>query len=427
MINFLKFFLFIIFYLNATLCDKGKKKKLKPFNETLLKWAKKNNIEISNKLILNFSSINYKTFYANEDIPENETILKVPFDKILTVKKFEEYSPEFLLNMYSDLNNNSSFSNNIFRTSTIKEQTFICLNLIYAITHKKKSKLYKLYKPYFQSFENNLDYFPLLYGEGEIDLLNTTNFGAKLYGAKNSIIEEIKYIQNNFSYESLISDDYIKYRIITVTKSYNIKGDSGIVPLADFFPLELNTEIHNVYWKLDNETNIFYIKSIRNISKGETLKMKCFTAPNSKYLMYYGITFENNSYIEPFRIKYLHPKLKQEIKVKTSIMNPNIDDFDLSEQSFIGDTMDNYRNMGIFFNMPNNDDTGYILMLKNLKYYMEEYNIISESDYYKKIILDKNRINIKRIVELEKFLLQKRIDLLQEIVDDRMKNKKSDL
>ena len=71
MINFLKFFLFIIFYLNATLCDKGKKKKLKPFNETLLKWAKKNNIEISNKLILNFSSINYKTFYANEDIPEN--------------------------------------------------------------------------------------------------------------------------------------------------------------------------------------------------------------------------------------------------------------------------------------------------------------------------------------------------------------------
>ena len=90
-------------------------------------------------------------------------------------------------------------------------------------------------------------------------------------------------------------------------------------------------------------------------------------------------------------------------------MNPNIDDFDLSLESFIGDTMDNYRNMGIFFDMPNNDDTGYILMLKNLKYYMEEYNIISESDYYKKIILDKNRINIKRIVELEKFLLKKEL------------------
>ena len=143
--------------------------------------------------------------------------------------------------------------------------------------------------------------------------------------------------------------------------------------------------------------------------------------------MYYGITFDNNSYIEPFRIKYLHSKLKEEIKLKSSVMNPNIDDFDLSLESFIGDTMDNYRNMGIFFDMPNNDDTGYILMLKNLKYYMEEYNTISDSDYYKKIILDKNRINIKRIVNLEKSLLQKRINLLQEIVDDRMKEKKSDL
>jgi hypothetical protein len=425
--NFLKFSLFFIFYLNSILCDKEKKKKLKPFNETLLKWAKKNNIEFSDKIILNFSSINYKTFYAKEDIPENETILKVPFDIILTAKVFEEYSPEFLINIYSDLKNYTSFSNRIFRTPTVKEQTFMCLNLIYAFTHKKKSKLYKLYKPYFQTFENNFDYFPLLYGGGEINLLNTTNFGAKIYGAKKSIYEEIKYIQKNYSYESLINDDYIKYRIITVSKSYNLKGGSGIVPFADFFPLELNTEINNVIWNFDNETNIFYIKSIRNISKGETLKMKCFIAPNSRYLMYYGITFDNNSYIEPFRIKYLHSKLKEEIKLKSSVMNPNIDDFDLSLESFIGDTMDNYRNMGIFFDMPNNDDTGYILMLKNLKYYMEEYNTISDSDYYKKIILDKNRINIKRIVNLEKSLLQKRINLLQEIVDDRMKDKKSDL
>jgi hypothetical protein len=86
--------------------------------------------------------------------------------------------------------------------------------------------------------------------------------------------------------------------------------------------------------------------------------------------------------------------------------------------------MDEYRNLGIFFDMPNNDDTGYILMLKNLKYYYEDYNRVSDTDYYKKIILDTNRVNIKRIIDLEKLLLENRIRLLQEIVDDRIKNKK---
>ena len=148
---------------------------------------------------------------------------------------------------------------------------------------------------------------------------------------------------------------------------------------------------------------------------------------SSKLLMYYGLTFENNEYIDPFLLKYLHNKLKKEIKIKDYILNPEIDDFDLAKQSFIGDTMDTYRNLGSYFDLPNNDDTGYILMLKNLKYYMEDYNLINEIDYFKKIVLEKNRENIKRVIELEKMLLQKRINLLQEIVDDRMKEKKIDL
>ena len=322
------------------------------------------------------------------------------------------------------MKNKSSPSNKIFRTKTVREQVFISLNLEYAITHKKKSKIYKLFKPYFQTFENNLDYFPLLYGEGELNILNYTDFGTKVIQGKISMNEEYKYINKNYSYESLIYDDYVKYRIITVAKSYNINGNSSLVPFADFFPLEYNSELYNVIWEFDNKTNFFIIKATRDIKKGEILKMKIFTSPNSRYLLFYGITFDNNSYIEPYNIKYLHHKLKNEMQYNNTFLNPNLDSFDLSKESFIGDTMEEYRNMGIFFNMPNTDDTGYILMLKNLKYYLEDYNKVSDSDYYKKIILDTNRINIKRIVDLEKLLLQNRIRLLQEIVDDRMKNKK---
>ena len=418
------FFKFWVFLFVFCYCDKDKKKILKPFNEILLNYAKKRNIEFSNKIKINFTSINYKSFYSIEDISINETILKVPLKSILTAELIKNNSPEFLLNIYSDMKNKSSPSNKIFRTKTVREQVFISLNLEYAITHKKKSKIYKLFKPYFQTFENNLDYFPLLYGEGELNILNYTDFGSKVIQGKITMNEEFKYINKNYSYESIIFDDYIKYRVLTVSKSYNLNGNSSLVPFADFFPLEFNKELYNVIWEFDNKTNFFIIKATRDIKKGEILKMKIFTSPNSRYLLFYGITFENNSYIEPYNIKYLHHKLKNEMQYNNTFLNPNLDSFDLSKESFIGDTMEEYRNMGIFFNMPNTDDTGYILMLKNLKYYMEEYNIISESDYYKKIILDTNRINIKRIVDLEKLLLQNRIRLLQEIVEDRMKNKK---
>ena len=418
-INFLVFFVFLKIFN----CEETKHNK-KSFNETLLKWAKKKNIIFSNKINLNYTSNNYKTFYANDDISENETILEIPIESTLTIDLLEKYAPKFLLDIYSDMKNQSSPSNNIFRKQMVKEQVFISLNLDYALSHKKKSKLYKLYKPYIQTFENNFDYYPLLYGDDELSLIRPTNFGAKVFNAKISIFDEIEYIQKNYSYDSLINDEYIKYRIMSVSKCYHFMGTSAIIPFADFFPLEMNQNLYNVFWTFDNNTNTFLIKSNKIIKNGEILFMKCLNIPNSRLLMYYGLTFENNEYIDPFLLKYLHNKLKKEIKIKDYILNPEIDDFDLAKQSFIGDTMDTYRNLGSYFDLPNNDDTGYILMLKNLKYYLEDYNKVSDSDYYKKIILDTNRINIKRIVDLEKFLLQNRIRLLQEIVDDRMKNKK---
>ena len=421
-INFLVFFVFLKIFN----CEETKHNK-KSFNETLLKWAKKKNIIFSNKINLNYTSNNYKTFYANDDISENETIVEIPIESTLTIDLLEKYAPKFLLDIYSDMKNQSSPSNNIFRKQMVKEQVFISLNLDYALSHKKKSKLYKLYKPYFQTFENNFDYYPLLYGDDELSLIRPTNFGAKVFNAKISIFDEIEYIQKNYSYDSLINDEYIKYRIMSVSKCYNFMGTSAIIPFADFFPLEMNQNLYNVFWTFDNNTNTFLIKSNKIIKKGEILFMKCLNIPNSRLLMYYGLTFENNEYIDPFLLKYLHNNLKKEIKIKDYILNPEIDDFDLAKQSFIGDTMDTYRNLGSYFDLPNNDDTGYILMLKNLKYYMEDYNLINEIDYFKKIVLEKNRVNIKRVIELEKMLLQKRINLLQEIVDDRMKGKKIDL
>ena len=81
------------------------------------------------------------------------------------------------------------------------------------------------------------------------------------------------------------------------------------------------------------------------------------------------------------------------------------------------------------FLMTSNDDTGYKLMYKNLKFYLEDYEGIKEKDYYDKILLNENRINIKRIIDLEKLLINNRLRLLEEIIEDREKekSKKADL
>ena len=101
------FFKFWVFLFVFCYCDKDKKKILKPFNEILLNYAKKRNIEFSNKIKINFTSINYKSFYSIEDISINETILKVPLKSILTAELIKNNSPEFLLNIYSDMKNKS--------------------------------------------------------------------------------------------------------------------------------------------------------------------------------------------------------------------------------------------------------------------------------------------------------------------------------
>ena len=48
-------YIIFIYLLNIIKCDE-EKRKMKPLNETLLKWAKKKNIKFSDKIKLNFTS-----------------------------------------------------------------------------------------------------------------------------------------------------------------------------------------------------------------------------------------------------------------------------------------------------------------------------------------------------------------------------------
>ena len=64
--------------------------------------------------------------------------------------------------------------------------------------------------------------------------------------------------------------------------------------------------------------NLNGIKVLMTTTRNELKKLNI---PNSRLLMYYGLTFEKNDYIDPFIVKYLHSKLKKEIKIQDYILN----------------------------------------------------------------------------------------------------------
>ena len=388
---------------------------------SILSWAKSENITISPKLTLNYISNNNKSFFSNEDILINETIFAVPLSSILTPNKLLNLTSKKVKHILKKINLDYSNASAVFRTQIIKDQSLMALAQLYL---SKKSPLHKHYSTYYDTFEDSIDNFPISVSEEEISVFDATFFGAKVIAAKEALKYETQFLMSNLSLKNLNTDDYIKFRVLSVSKSYNIENRSSIVPLADFFPLEpLNTS--NVKWNYSTTDKIFKIYATKNIPKGEILLMEAPKLPNSQLLMFYGKTFENNFLLDKFPVNTIHPRWRASENVNITLL---LNDFDLADESFIGRSIQDYRNIGVYYGMEHSDDTGYKMMLKNLEYFYDEY-YIDDSLWYKSFLINENRINTNRVVDLERSLIISRINLISEIINDRAKEKepKTDL
>ena len=259
---------FLVIFLLPFIITKEKEFSL---TDSILQWASKHNITISSKLTPEFLSVNHKKFRANSDITINETILSIPFDSIITPSKLLSLSTKKLKEIYTNMKTNNE-TKKIFRTASTQEQTFMALAHYISMTTKKSKKIKNEYGAYYDSYQDNIDSYPITFSEEELNLLTKTNLGFMISQAKAALNSELEYIRTNFNISSFIPEEFLRYRLLTVSKSYNIKNISSIVPLADFFPLALDDSIANVKWIYNDTTNIFSIFAIRPIKKEEVLK-----------------------------------------------------------------------------------------------------------------------------------------------------------
>ena len=441
----------ILIFSNLIYCKstkKNKKKVKKIIQEensdvisSILEWAKNNNIYINNKLILNQkkNADQYYYFSADNKIPNNTLLLKVPYDIMIS---------QFSLNEIYKGSKNKKFENLWNKILNIKSEYikyFSTKQLVYISTivenaiRKKRGPIYKKYKDYFRMYEKmNFDNFPIFYDEQEKFYLSGSNFGAQLIRASESLNEEYFILTRELNISIPFQDDYLKTRVISLISSIdfhdlnlnysNEYNETVIVPFLDCFNKAISEEKANARFVINgikNETNNYTNYYLEVYSKEEifiggeiTIKWRPF--PNSELLLYYGIVEEGNPLKSRYYIDIMNRKLKNDLGIPEDKIFENVkrDIYEITTEFYDPSVINTYRNISINLDKYKDREEGaYELMLDNLKNFAELYDNPLSDGNINIYINGKDKIkNIKEIMHMEKKIIAGKIKYLEKVI-----------
>ena len=247
--------------------------------EQLLEWGKNNNVFLSDKIAMNYTSENLRNFYVTKEIDKNETIMIIPKEIILTFNKALNLSGTKTKKLFEKYKNEKfEFVNDYLKYRI--EQSFLAYLMYSANKHKSaKNKLYQFFKFYFNTFETNLDSFPVFYSTEQFSLLVHSLFGNEVYQMKTLFEEELNILNQKIVSKPIDYDEYLRYRTFTVSKGNNKTGSCYLVPFVDM--LDVHPTKSNL--KLKVNLNDFGVKVIakRKIKPNRKLLLKIDALQNS--------------------------------------------------------------------------------------------------------------------------------------------------
>ena len=368
--------------------------------DTLLNWGIKKGLTISNKIEMQFNSVNDKYYVANTTIEEGELIMKLPYDILFTIENTYPNASEKLQKVYKNL------SSVYEKTETRVEQIFLSLLLYYS-----KEKPHKQYKSFIRTFQNHLDSVPIFYTDEQINLLLNTSLGGQVEISRYSLDDEIYNIKQVTGGDINI-DKYYKYRALTVSKSLNVNGHIALIPFIDF--LNIHPYDFNIEYVYNEEVKEIAVRAAKPIEKGEILTLKIEEISNCNALMFYGKTFENNDFLETYSLPIFHPRWLIEHNLDAKEFDITYNRMDLVKEDFDKDAMTLYQVLCQSLNIGVNDENAYQLMYDNLKRYLEDYGYVKENDYYREFYNRKDAVNVIRVVDKERRLLSSRVNYIRE-------------
>ena len=375
--------------------------------QSLIQWGVKNKINFSN-VNLGPSNVDIPNYYpatkisftAARNMKKDEKILKIPTTLNISIPSILPLLTKKLKEAWELL---KVSSNPLFQSSLLKELAFLSLCIERAL-EKEKGNFYKKYKPYLKSIEklSFIHTFPLLFSERELSFFQFTIFGRDVLSNKKYIFDEENYIKNDLKINP-ISENYLKYRVLTESKTQYLDDTSTLVPFLDFF-LHRPPSYSNAYFYI--EDGFIVVKALKDINEKGIIVIETKEISNSMNFLYYGYTVDKSSVYGPSVLSIFH---RAYIKKTQDIINWNRDKeyVDISKDDCI-------EKLKVHFRRLLGDDKPITEVVQsivdNLIYSIWDYKSINLLDLERNLLFPPNIENLKKVFDDEQRLLTIRIN-----------------
>jgi hypothetical protein len=379
----------------------------------LLKWGKDNSIEISDKIEMNYISENNKTYISKEKIFENEIILNIPNSVALSVENAIKLYGKKAEKLYEEFKSYNNETNNFF----LLDQQFLAY-MMYRVNKNNKTKnndFYKYYQYLFNTFETNLDSYPIFYNLEKLYLTKFTSLSYLIDYLKKMYKTEIDILEKEFKIKKINKDEYYVFRTYSSSKSYNISGHCVILPFVDMFyrhPTNYNLRV-------EADENSAKVIATRDILPYETLYINYGNLTNHNALTLFGISFDEIiDKITTFHIPILNPVLlDNHNKTNKNLYYYFYEYMEISKDNFYTKYIEKYKKISLELEGDGTELSAYKLILENLETIKEHNNSI-KSSVYKIFYMKKDIDNILRLFKSDNKYLTKKINKMKIIISD---------
>ena len=233
-----------------------------------------------NKVEIGFNSDCNRFCKATDDIYDKDILIRVPLDALMT------------LDLARNTHMGKFFTPQLEKKLNSPHHSLLSTFMLNELDKGINSK----WKYYFDFLPVSYNNFPTFYGEKELSLLKGTQFFELIKKKKREMKEDYDLLTNIIpGYSKYDFNLFKKMREVISSRVFGvtIKGKKNdiIAPYADMLNHKRPRQTH---WNFDDASNSFVIKGVSNVKKGQEVFDSYGIKCNSRFLLNYGFTVENN-------------------------------------------------------------------------------------------------------------------------------------
>lgn len=244
--------------------------------EAMVNWLRDGGGQFP-KLYLKYYSDDYRGVHCLAKVPEDDTILYVPFKYIMT----------------SEVAKASAIGKSII-SSNVDLRSKHSYLASYVLQEKKQESSF--WDPYINILPQFYANMPIFFGENHLSLLKGSFTLEKIADRIDSLRIEYDNIRRAVpEFSKFTHEEFVWARLVVITRIFGMAIDSnktdGLVPYADMLNHKVPKETK---WTFDDARYGFIITSMKTIQRGEQVFDSYGRKCNSRFFVNYGFSLDEN-------------------------------------------------------------------------------------------------------------------------------------